>query len=258
MQLSLCYTDLNNSSIKSVVRWMPLKGHMEYISVEGRSCICFVPDGAVRHLAVLCGWNMENLMPALGEELAETLLISVPADGSRDFTPWPAPAVWENEPFYGEGQAYRQYLTESVLPRIFEKFGFIPAEDRLIAGYSLGGLFALWTACSSKGFGLAASLSGSVWYPGFIEYVRENPPANKTKLYLSLGDREPFGGPPALRKVGVCTEALHAFLQEEGFETMLEWNRGGHGKGIENRWRKALRWAARYWKGSSHETANII
>ena len=65
-----------------------------------------------------------------------------------------------------------------------------------------------------------------------------------------IGDREPFGGPPALRAVGACTEELVSVLQEKQRDVVFEWNRGGHHKGIENRWRKALRWAASGWKGT--------
>ena len=122
-------------------------------------------------------------------------------------------------------------------------------EDRLISGYSLGGLFALWALCESGAFGKAASLSGSTWYPGFLSYFEAHLPDENKKIYLSLGDREPFGGPPALREVGVCTEKLYKILTARQRDAVFEWNRGGHAKGIENRWRKAMRWAAADWKG---------
>ena len=62
------------------------------------------------------------------------------------------------------------------------------------------------------------------------------------KIYLSLGDREEFGGPPLLRTVGVCTRAAYTYYKEKGLDTLLEWNKGGHGKGVDARWEKALAW----------------
>ena len=43
---------------------------------------------------------------------------------------------------------------------------------------------------------------------------------------------------------GDCTRRAHAFYKEKGLDTTLEWNKGGHGKGVDTRWKKALRWAA--------------
>lgn len=227
---------------------MAEKGVAEQLILNGRTCSCFVPKSGVKHIAVLCGWRMAEMMPALAEEIPETLLFCADADGGRDFTPWPAEAVWEGEPFSGEGENYLRFLTDHALPYLSNKYGVSDAADRLIAGYSLGGLFALWVACETDAFGQVASLSGSTWYPGFIEYVKMHMPRENQRVYLSLGDREPFGGPPVLREVGRCTEELYALLQAAERDVKFEWNRGGHAKGVENRWRKALRWAAADWR----------
>ena len=57
-----------------------------------------------------------------------------------------------------------------------------------IGGYSLAGLFALWTAYQTDIFkGVAAS--PSVWFPGFAEYMKKNEIKTDT-VYLSLGDGE--------------------------------------------------------------------
>lgn len=226
---------------------MGTNGVVDKFILSGRTCACFVPESGVKHIAVLCGWRMAQMMPVLAEEIPETLLFFAEANGGRDFTPWPAEPVWENEPFSGEAAGYLQFLAEHALPYLTEKYGASDAGDRLIAGYSLGGLFALWAACETGAFGQVASLSGSTWYPGFIEYVKINMLRANQRIYLSLGDREPFGGPPALREVGRCTEELYALLQAAELDVKFEWNRGGHAKGIESRWRKALRWAAGGW-----------
>ncbi|MBQ2667002.1 MAG: alpha/beta hydrolase [Clostridia bacterium] len=222
---------------------MPKKGRTDRFVLAGRDCACYVPE-TVRRVLLLCGWHMEEQLAALAEEIPDTLLFFAEADGSRDFTPWPAAPVWEGEAFTGEAEAYLRFLLGEALPYLQETYGVDAAPGNIgIAGYSLGGLFALWAACTGR-FGTAMSLSGSTWYPGFLDYVKEHRPPESTKFYLSLGDREPYGGPPILRQVGRCTEDLTDFLQAAGYAVQFEWNRGGHGKGVETRWRKALRWAA--------------
>ena len=97
----------------------------------------------------------------------------------------------------------------------------------------------------ARAFQTAGSLSGSLWYPGWLDYMEQHPPRPGEKIYLSLGDREEFGGPPLLRTVGDCTRRAHAFYKEKGLDTVLEWNKGGHGKGVDGRWKKALAWMCR-------------
>lgn len=46
-----------------------------------------------------------------------------------------------------------------------------------IFGYSLGGLMALYALCESRSFGLCGALSASLWYEGFLDYLRERAPA---------------------------------------------------------------------------------
>lgn len=215
--------------------------------LEGRSCACFKPEGSFERLPAvfLCGWGMEEKLPVLARDLPPLLLFSAEADGGRDFTPWPVPAVWEGEEFTGEAAGYLRFLTEDARPFLIRRFGMDPRPERsALLGYSLGGLFALWAMGQTGAFGLFGSLSGSVWYEGFSEYLRAHPPRGTERVYLSLGDREEFGGPPRMRAVGGRTREAAAFYRDRLSDAVLEWNRGGHGKGVESRWKKALRWAA--------------
>ena len=222
-----------------------MSGRMERLVLQGRQCVCFVPEDSIQRIFFLCGWKMEPMLPALAEEVPETLLFFAEADGGVDFTPWPAEPARDGEIFSGGGTEYLRFLTEAAAPYLHARYDVEenPAR-RAIFGYSLGGLFALWALCGTDFFGQGGSLSGSLWYPGFVEYLREQPPQKARWIYLSLGDREPFGGPPPMRTVGQRTEEAAALLRGAGYDVTLEWNRGGHAKGVENRWKKALRWAA--------------
>ena len=82
----------------------------------------------------------------------------------------------------------------------------------VIAGYSLAGLFALWATWNSGYFRRVASVSGSLWYPGFTDYIRNNEPksgcgekSGPEKAYFSLGDRESRTRHPLMSRVDACT-----------------------------------------------------
>ncbi len=111
-----------------------------------------------------------------------------------------------------------------------------------LGGYSLAGLFALWTATKTELFTGVAAASPSVWFPGWPDYVQEHPILAK-RVYLSLGDREERTKNPVLAAVGDRIRALHESLREE-HTTVLEWNPGNHFRDSEGRTAKAFSWVA--------------
>ena len=70
-------------------------------------------------------------------------------------------------------------------------------------GYSLAGLFSLWAAYQTDVFSGIAAASPSVWFPGFIEYMKEHEIKSET-VYLSLGDREEKTRNSVMSQVGNC------------------------------------------------------
>lgn len=158
----------------------------------------------------------------LAEDAPEILFFSTEIDGGRDFTPWEAEPIWPGEPFSGGGEDYLKFLTDTALPYLEERFGApTEPENCALLGYSLGGLFALWALTKTEKFGAGASLSGSLWYPQFLKYLENCPPKKDTAIYLSLGDREPLGGPPVMRTVGDCTEMAKEIFKQSRLQGIL-------------------------------------
>ncbi len=60
-------------------------------------------------------------------------------------------------------------LTQRIVPLTENHLGYAP-EFRGIAGYSLAGLFALWAVYQTGLFDRAASVSGSLWFDGFLTF----------------------------------------------------------------------------------------
>lgn len=164
-------------------------------------------------------------------------------DWNRDLSPWPAPAVFRGgEAFSGGADAFLSRLTGALLP---EALGRLPAPPAWVglAGYSLAGLFALYALHRTDAFARAVSASGSMWYPGFSDYVQSHPLARRPeRLYLSVGDREARTRNPAMRPVEENTRLLAKWYQSQGIETAFELNPGGHFDQPAERTAKGIAW----------------
>ena len=104
-----------------------------------------------------------------------------------------------------------------------------PPRWRGIAGYSLAGLFALYTIHRSDAFSRAGSMSGSLWFPGIREYLVSHEPKRRPDcIYFSLGDRERNTRNPMLRIVRQNTEEIRAFYQGRGIDMVFRLHPGSH------------------------------
>ena len=153
-------------------------------------------------------------------------------DWNNDLSPWEAQAVFGREGF-GRG-AYK------TLAELLHLCGD-KSKAYYIGGYSLAGLFALWAAYQTNVFSGVAAASPSMWFPGFVEYMKENRIKTDT-VYLSLGDREEKTRNPMLATVGEKIREAHNLLRENSVNCILEWNNGNHFKDADLRTAKAFAW----------------
>ena len=160
-----------------------------------------------------------------------------------DLSPWKAPAVFKGEPDFGGGaDAYLEQLTNEIVPEAVRKHGIDP-DAVYIAGYSMAGLFALYSLYKTGVFNGAASCSGSLWYPGFIDYVHANDFAGTpSKVYLSLGDREAKTRNPVMATVEDNAKAAATLYKGKGVDVVLEMNKGGHFDEPALRTAKGIAW----------------
>ena len=112
------------------------------------------------------------------------------ADWEQSFTPWPAPKVFKKGADFGGGAGTYFARLCAMLPAIESSLNLQP-EWRGIAGYSLAGLFAAWSAYQSgQPFSRTACVSGSMWYDGWLEFAAHAMPSPPQYAYFSLGDEE--------------------------------------------------------------------
>ena len=163
-------------------------------------------------------------------------------DWNRDLSPWEAPPVFGKVPFSGGAGATLAFVTGELLPRLRLELALEKDLSLCLGGYSLAGLFALWAATKTELFQGIAAASPSVWFPGWLDYVRERP-IRAQRVYLSLGDREERAKNAVMARVGDCIREQYALLQGDHSAT-LEWNPGGHFQDPEERTARAFCWIA--------------
>lgn len=137
-------------------------------------------------------------------------------DWNADLSPWQAPAVFKDAAFAGRGPVVLQKVQEICADQ---------NKEYIIGGYSLAGLFALWATYQLDGFAAVAAASPSVWFPGFLEYVKEHE-IMSPNVYLSLGNKEEKTRNAVMASVGDKIREIHSWLSEKGINCELEWNQG--------------------------------
>ena len=118
----------------------------------------------------------------------------------RSMSPWPSePVVARNDHFAGEGPRHLEWLLSDAVPCAEHELG-VRMPVSYISGYSMAGLFALWSLYQTDFFAGAVSASGSLWFPGFRDYALAHEPVGRPRgVYLSLGERETKVRNPALQ-----------------------------------------------------------
>ena len=217
---------------------------MEKIEAPEFSAAAFMPQTPPEYSVwtVLPQGGGEALFALLPEP--KPALICISADWNRDLSPWFAPKVFRGgEDFSGGANDFLQNLGESIIPFVENGLNITNCK-RIIAGYSLAGLFAAYAFYKSGLFCSGASVSGSLWFDGFIEFAeRENFRRMPKRFYFSVGDREKCTKNPRMAAVEGCTKAAAELFRSRGVPTLFELNPGGHFSEPEARLAKGIAFA---------------
>ena len=164
-------------------------------------------------------------------------------DWNRELSPWACDGtVRDAETFGGQASEFLDELLNRIIPKVESSLPQPPAW-RGVAGYSLAGLFSLWALWQTDVFGRAASASGSLWFPGFIDYVHEHTmPHTPNAVYLSLGKKETKTPNRMMRHVLEDTLAMEELLIERGIPTTMELNPGNHFAQTDLRMARGIHW----------------
>ena len=160
---------------------------------------------------------------------------------NEDLTPWEAPPIQkQGQDFKGQADSYLGFLLKQALPCFLEER---KPRYLAIAGYSLAGLFALYSIFQTSLFRRVACGSGSFWYPGFASYVEKNSPLRKPDcVYLSLGDLERKTKNPYLKSVQDETQRIERRLKGLEIDSTFVLNKGNHFQDAEQRMADGIAW----------------
>lgn len=164
-------------------------------------------------------------------------------DWDECLSPWSSePVVGPDDHFTGEAPAYLEWLTGNVVPHAEDVLGVKDAMSYLV-GYSMAGLFALWSLYETRRFSGVMCASGSLWYPGFEEFAMTHEPACTPRgIYLSLGDQESSVANPALRRTEGVFRKLDERYRKAGIPSTFELNPGDHYRDADLRMAKGITW----------------
>lgn len=214
---------------------------MEDFEIEGKRIAVF-PVSLRSPVVYLNTYSYEEGLKVREElegEVVNLVLISS-LEWNHDMTPWSIPSYARGAEVITGGAD--EYL--SLLGEIIEKAEMItgPVSWRGIAGYSLAGLFALYSLFRTDWFSRAASISGSLWFPGFVDYVCTHEMVKKPEsIYLSLGDKEKKTRNAVMRSVEENTVRIAEYLNGKGIRTSFVLNPGNHFTDPVERTVKAIR-----------------
>ena len=161
-------------------------------------------------------------------------------DWNLDLMPWHDDAISRKPEVGTKTEETLGYVTESLLPALEADYGKLPV---ILGGYSLGGLFALWSAMQTERFAAIAAASPSLWIKDWLDYAKAHP-VQAGKVYLSLGDQEEHVKNRAIARVGDSVRGEYELLKTQlGRENCtLVWNPGGHFQDGDKRLAAAFSW----------------
>ena len=150
---------------------------------SNKICYMILPEGIKGDLC--------DGLKGLSEKYGVSMVVTEDINWNDDLTPWPAEGVFKKaKPFGGKAAAFLEKLTNEIIPETEKSFGVEDAE-RTLLGVSLSGLFAVWSAFNTDAFTHIISLSGSLWYDGFVEWMKEQMPSIQLKkVCMLLGEKE--------------------------------------------------------------------
>ena len=190
---------------------------------------CDKPNMPVVYLNSYMGENVGLYDTLIQMGYGDFTLVAVSnLDWDGDMTPWYFPPISaEDTPCTGQADAYLQLMIGEIMPHVESSLNGI--SWRGIAGYSLAGLFAVYSVYKTDVFSKVATMSGSLWFPDFSEYVKLHDMVRKPECaYFSLGDKECKTRNPYLQTVQDNTEAIEDHFAKCGIKTCYKLNPGNH------------------------------
>ncbi|MCR5660458.1 MAG: hypothetical protein K6G25_14175 [Bacteroidales bacterium] len=135
--------------------------------------------------------DLHEGLNGLAEKHGVSIVVIEAVNWNDDLTPWPAAGVFKKaKPFGGQAVLFLDKLTNEIIPEAERGLG-VEVAERTIMGVSLSGMFAVWACFNTNAFTNIISISGSLWYDSFTEWMNEHAPSSQIKkVCMLLGEKE--------------------------------------------------------------------
>ena len=224
-----------------------MKHRKENFVIDNKSCIGYITDAA-KYLLIqpVDEHDIEILDNEVEEILKNTdkqfsLIAFKIEDWNSELSPWEAPPAFRNKSFGSGATETLEFIESRLIPTVKDKYNLDDDIKFILGGYSLAGLFSLWSSYKIDTFSGIAAASPSVWFSGWEEFMNNNTPLSNT-IYLSLGDTEEKTKNKVMSSVGDNIRKQEELLKNDNINTILEWNKGGHFSNSDIRVAKAFAW----------------
>ena len=224
-----------------------MKHKKENFVMDSKKCIGYISDTAKYLLIQPVD---EHDIEVLDNEVVEiqknteklfSLIAFKIEDWNNELSPWEAPPAFGNKSFGSGATKTLEFIEGRLIPMVKEKYNLDDDIKFILGGYSLAGLFSLWSSYKIDTFSGIAAASPSVWFNGWEEFMINNTPLSSI-IYLSLGDTEEKTKNKVMCTVGDNIRKQEELLKNDNINTILEWNKGGHFSNSDLRVAKAFIW----------------
>ncbi|WP_314394637.1 esterase [Leptotrichia shahii] len=222
------------------------------LKIEGKECILYMKENENTEYVLIQPVDehdidaLDNEVRYISENISKNFSLAAFKidDWNSELTPWEMPLLRGKGNFGNEAGKTLEFIKEKLIPSLAE---FINIQDKnlkyILGGYSLAGLFSLWSGYQEDIFAGIAGVSPSVWYKDWMKFVKNNEILAKN-VYLSLGDLEEKTKHQVLSKIGDnIREYIEILENSENVEKcILDWNEGNHFRDSDVRMGKGFVW----------------
>ena len=224
-----------------------MKLRKENFVIDSKSCIGYITDTAKYLLVQPVDEHDIEVLDNEVEEIEKntekqfSLIAFKIEDWNNELSPWEAPPAFGKKSFGSGATETLEFIESRLIPMVKDKYNLDNDIKFILGGYSLAGLFSLWSAYKSDIFSGIAAASPSVWFSGWEEFMNNNTPLSNI-IYLSLGDTEEKTKNKVMSAVGDNIRKQEELLKNDNINTILQWNKGGHFSDSDLRVAKAFVW----------------
>ena len=221
------------------------------LKIEGKECILYMKENENTEYVLIQPVDehdidvLDNEVRYISENTSKNFSLAAFKidDWNSELTPWEMPLLRGKGNFGNEAGKTLEFIKDKLIPSLAE---FMNIQDKnvkyILGGYSLAGLFSLWSGYETNTFYGVAGISPSVWYEGWIDFVR-NAELKANNVYLSLGKLEETSKHKILSKIGDNIREYFEILKNSGIKkSILEWNEGNHFRDSDIRMGKGFVW----------------